>query len=75
MLLILSWKTGLLGERVGEVAVLGPLNTGGSNTPTKHIQCAHCDAWLSSHSALWRRCKRFHQDLGVEAYLRCFEQE
>ena len=38
-------KTELLGERVGEAA--GPPNTGGRNFPTRHIQCTHCDAWMS----------------------------
>ena len=36
VLLVVSWKTGLLGERVGEANVLGPANFGGSNFPTKH---------------------------------------
>ena len=48
LLLTVSGKTGLLGERAGETAVLGPPNTGGSNLPTTHIQCTHCDAWMSS---------------------------
>ena len=73
MLFIVSWETGLLGERVGEAAVTGPPNTGGSNPPTK--PCDHCDAWMSSNSALWRQCKRFHQHLSVEAYPQCPEQE
>ena len=73
MLFIVSWETGLLGERVGEAAVLGPPNSGGSNLPTKPR--AHCDAWMSSNSAMWRHCKRFHQDLSVEAYPQCPEQE
>ena len=64
------WEN-VLGRRL----CLDHQNTGGSNLPTEHIQCAHCDAWMSSNSALWRRCKRFHQDLAVEAYPRCPEQE
>ena len=75
MLLIVSWKTGLLRERVGEAAVRGTPNTGGSNHPTKHIHCTHCDSWMSSNSALLRHCKHFHQDISVEAPPRCPEQE
>ena len=30
---------------------------------------------MSSNSVLWRHCKRFHQDLSVEAYRQCPEQE
>ena len=30
---------------------------------------------MSSHSALWRHCKRFHQDLGVETYSERSEQD
>ena len=73
MLFIVSWETGLPGERVGEAAVLGPPNAGGSNLPTNPR--AHCDASMSSNSALWRHCKRYHQDLSVEAYPQCPEQE
>ena len=72
MFFIVSWETGLLGERVREVAVPVPPNTGGSNLPTK--PCAHCDAWMSSNLAFWRHCKRFHQDLSTEACPQCPEQ-
>ena len=63
-LLIVSWKIGLMGVRVGESTVPGLVIFGRSNHPAKHIQCVHCGTWMSSSSVLWRHWKRFHEVLG-----------